>query len=269
MTGSNFSYDITMDNDNVASGQYMSISANRLGVGESLTFDGSAEADGMFKVYSGAGDDFLLGGQRADIIWGGAGSDRIAGAAGADELHGGAGADIFAYWLASQSTTAARDHIVDFETGDLIDLSGIDAIAGSPAQDGFSFIGAAAFSNTAGELRVHRDGGFWYVDGDTNGDGTADLSIKVTADAGYGWSANDFLLSAGPPPDRDGARAPIDPLLTDGVHGWALARVQDDLGSVIDVVIAHHVSVPEIVAVGSVHDQVLDTLHHAADAFLL
>jgi hypothetical protein len=35
------------------------------------------------------------------------------------------------------------------------------------------------FSNTAGELRAFQSGSNWFVEGDTNGDGVADLVILV------------------------------------------------------------------------------------------
>ena len=90
-----------------------------------------------------------------------------------------------------ESTAASRDTLA-FTSGDRIDLSFIDAIAGTSANDAFTFIGSAAFSNTAGELRASQSGAQWIVEGDVNGDGTADLVIAVTGAATL--AAGDFVV---------------------------------------------------------------------------
>ena len=71
--------------------------------------------------------------------------------------------------------------IQDFTSGDVIDLSAIDAITGG-ANDAFSFIGSVAFSNTAGELRfenISHGGPIWIVRGDIDGNGVSDLEIVL------------------------------------------------------------------------------------------
>ena len=105
----------------------------------------------------------LSGGGGDDALYGFAGADVLNGGAGADVLNGGAGADRFDF-----SNIELGDRIADFVSGtDKVDLrgTGVD----------FSWIGGAAFSNTAGELRFA--GGFLL--GDVNGDGVADLSISL------------------------------------------------------------------------------------------
>ncbi|MGN6818425.1 MAG: Ig-like domain-containing protein, partial [Sphingomonas sp.] len=183
-----YSYDLTMDNANVAAGDTMTIQAKRLVAGETLTFNGSAETDGHFKVYSGSGNDTLKGGALSDLIWANAGDDHIIGGGGADQLYGCEGNDTFVYTNVSDSTAAATDVIFDYAAGDKIDLSAIGLS---------NFIGSGAFDGHAGEVRVSLVGGVWHVDGDTDGDGNADLSILVHADSGYAWSASDFTLAAG------------------------------------------------------------------------
>jgi len=181
-----FSYDLTMNEGNLANGQLLMISANTLVAGESLAFDGSAETDGgRYTVFSGGGDDTLVGS---------AGADTFFGAAGADRLTGGGGDDTFAYVSQAHSTSAARDTILDFTAGDTIDLRAIDAIADG-ADDAFSFIGAAAFGHTAGQLRAVLQGGAdWLVEGDVNGDGAADFALLVTVTGGHAMGGGDFLL---------------------------------------------------------------------------
>ena len=66
------------------------------------------------------GDDFLLGRAGDDKLYGGNGDDELNGGAGNDQLFGGAGVDVFVF------TDAGTDHIKDYQSGELIDLSGLD-----------------------------------------------------------------------------------------------------------------------------------------------
>jgi restriction endonuclease Mrr len=54
------------------------------------------------------------------------------------------------------------------------------------------FIGTAAFSKTAGELRYQEIGGNTYVSGDTNGDGLADFLIRLAGS--HALTSSDFVL---------------------------------------------------------------------------
>ncbi|MGZ8308168.1 MAG: calcium-binding protein, partial [Allosphingosinicella sp.] len=60
----------------------------------------------------------------------------------------------------------------------------------------FTWIGANAFGGSgaasAGQLRAYQDGGSWVAEGDTNGDGTADLVIQLTVTGGP-LTQSDFL----------------------------------------------------------------------------
>jgi Ca2+-binding RTX toxin-like protein len=187
-TGQGYSYDLTMNDGNVAAGQTLYISANRLQAAggtlladETLTFDGSHETNGRFVIYSGAGADYIVGGAGGDTIYGGGGGDM---------LTGGGGKDVFAYISADHSTASAMDQILDFAGGDSIDLARIDADGSNGA---FAFVGVAAFSHTAGELRaIQQSPGHWQVEGDVDGDGTADLVISVTTD--HALTSADFVL---------------------------------------------------------------------------
>ena len=67
-----------------------------------------------------AGDDFLWGRAGDDKVYGGNGADELNGGAGNDQLFGGAGVDIFVF------TDAGTDHIKDYQSGEKIDLSGLD-----------------------------------------------------------------------------------------------------------------------------------------------
>jgi Ca2+-binding RTX toxin-like protein len=180
-----FSYDLTTNNGNVASGQRLAIQANTLASNEVLRFNGAAETDGSFSIFSGNGNDVITGSENGDTI---------SGRGGADTLTGGGGNDIFLYTNISDSTAAARDMITDFAAGDRIDLSRIDAITGG-GDNAFTLIGSAGFSNVAGQLRVNSLGGdVFAVEGDINGDGAADFSIFLTNIEAHPISSADFIL---------------------------------------------------------------------------
>ena len=97
-------------------------------------------------------------------------------------LTGGLGADRFVYTALEQSGLGAanRDLITDFVNGtDRIDLSAIDANTLAVNNNAFTFIGTAVFS-AAGQLRYAAAGTNTVVEGDVNGDGTADFEIQLT-----------------------------------------------------------------------------------------
>jgi len=144
-------------------------------------------------LYGGSANNFLSGGGGDDSLQGLAGEDLLIGGLGQDNLRGGSGSDRFAYASAAESTAAARDAILDFAAGELIDLAAIDAGPGAGDQ-AFSFIGSNAFSNTAGELRAVQSGGVWTIEGDVDGNGQADLVIAVTTADADPITAGDFVL---------------------------------------------------------------------------
>jgi Ca2+-binding RTX toxin-like protein len=180
------SYELVLHNGNVAPGATLIVNASSIATaGQFVNVDGSAVRDGNLILFSGAGDDVLTGGAGGDILF---------AAAGADDLAGGAGADTFRYDLVSDSTAAATDGILDFQSGtDRIDLSRIDANSNSAGNQAFSWIGSSAFDGAAGQLRAFQSGGNWIVEGDTDGDGDADLVISVTTQGAAPLVLGDFL----------------------------------------------------------------------------
>ena len=172
---------------------------------------GDATGDVFSSIEDVAGTDFadtLTGNSASNTLWGRAGNDKLSGAAGADDLTGGlghdvmpggTGADRFIYFGLAESgaTTATRDVITDFTTGeDLLFLAYLDANAIVAGHQGFNFIDTAAFSGpgpaAAGELRVHYAGANTFLEGDTDGNGAADFQILFTGHLTFGLG--DFVI---------------------------------------------------------------------------
>ena len=149
------------------------------------SLDGGSGKD---KLKGRKGDDTLIGGAGQDKLKGAGGDDHIIGGYDSDKLVGGHGDDLFIYLKTADSGVESMDFIKDFGRGnDVIDLGAIDAIDDEgfplsllpPVNDAFTFIGTSAFSFTAGELRYFHSGGNTIVEGDTQGDGFADLRIEL------------------------------------------------------------------------------------------
>ncbi|HEY5723231.1 MAG TPA: calcium-binding protein [Allosphingosinicella sp.] len=146
-------------------------------------------------ILTGTAAVSATGNELANVITGNSANNVISGGLGADSLSGGGGNDVYQYRFTTDSTAASKDQISGFNAGDKINLSAIDAISSTSANnDAFTFIGSNAFSNTAGELRAAQSGGVWTIQADVNGDGLADLVIGLTSDAGYVIGAGDFIL---------------------------------------------------------------------------
>jgi len=149
----------------------------------------------------GGGDDVITGNAGNNVLRGEGGADRLNGDAGTDRLEGGAGADIFVFGAAWHSSLATMrsdgekflpDILSDFVSGiDKIDLSGIDAIAGTAGDDAFTFIGTNAFTGQAGQLRYEVVGGQTHIFGDVDGDGRMDFHIIAN---GTQILSTDFIL---------------------------------------------------------------------------
>ncbi|WP_052383915.1 cellulose binding domain-containing protein [Litchfieldella xinjiangensis] len=146
----------------------------------------TGELDGVVE----SDDSGLLGSDDSDSLYGTEGSDTLYGGLGGDMLSGGDGADTFVLLSTFESTAFDSDIIVDFDQlgGDQIDLSAIDADLASDGDQAFAWVGNAAFTGTAGELRSEGS----LVQGDINGDGVVDLQIDVVGVDTL--RAEDFML---------------------------------------------------------------------------
>ena len=158
------------------------------------TITGTAGGNVLNGTAAGETIHGLAGG---DVINGGGGDDVIVGGTGKDMMTGGAGHDRFVFEFAANSALGGgyRDVIQDFTHGqDVIDVSAIDANAGTAAHDVFSWIGTSNFSGIAGQLRYQVVGAYTIVSGDTNGDKVADFEIGVAGNLAL--LSSDLLFGA-------------------------------------------------------------------------
>jgi Ca2+-binding RTX toxin-like protein len=152
---------------------------------------GDAQGDKLSSIENVTGsafNDHLTGSNAANQLSGSAGNDILIGGAGADTLTGGDGADTFVFKTAD-STPGHADQITDFShaQGDHIDLSGIDANTQASGDQHFTYIGGSTFTDVAGQLHYANH----LLEGDTNGDGKADIQIHVNVAS---LSAGDLIL---------------------------------------------------------------------------
>jgi VCBS repeat-containing protein len=145
-------------------------------------------------VFGRDGHDNIQGMAGDDDLYGEAGNDVLIGGAGADRLTGGLGKDTYTYNSVSESSVMARDSILDFSRaqGDKISLSAIDSNSLVGNNQAFTFIGTAAFSNVAGQLRYETWGGVTTISGDVDGDAVADLVIQLSGSIAL--ISSDFIL---------------------------------------------------------------------------
>jgi Ca2+-binding RTX toxin-like protein len=140
-------------------------------------------------MYGGNGNDTLVGSTSNDVLYGENGDDILMGYLGNDQLWGGLGADRFLI-----THLSATPQIMDFEHGtDRIDLTALDANTAVVGDQAFTFIGSAAFSGAAGELRfVGSAGTGYHLEGDINGDHVADFIVGLGSASSV--TASDLLL---------------------------------------------------------------------------
>ncbi len=182
-----------------------------------LRGDGGADVlaggKGSDLLFGGDGDDRLEGGEDRDRLLGGDGRDLLIGGTGADTLVGGLGIDVldgsndkerdvFRFLTTEDSAlgtaSGKTDTIQNFKRGggaddDRIDISRIDAEAGTPLNDTFAFRGIdGVFSSSRGEVRIVEKAGSSIVYLDTDRDVDAEMTIFVAGVTGL--SEADFIL---------------------------------------------------------------------------
>ncbi|HWA91745.1 MAG TPA: calcium-binding protein [Rhizomicrobium sp.] len=164
-----FDYKLTMADGNVASGAYMTVNAGALGAAHGLTFDATAELDGHYIVYGGAGADTVtFGGHFSvnDTFDGGAGNNTLT-LTNANSLHnlaattiqnvetlaiGVAPGNSFFMTTNDGNVAAGATLTVDFSSSDSVGAATIH-FDGSAETDGhFAFIppSSSTFFNVSG-----------------------------------------------------------------------------------------------------------------------
>jgi Ca2+-binding RTX toxin-like protein len=165
---------------------------------ENLTLVGPGNAKGTGN--GGAND--LVGNAGNNELKGGGGKDMLAGGLGRDLLWGDAGKDIFDFNAIAEIGKAKgfRDIVRDFESGDRIDLSTIDANLLSIGDDKFKLLGkeASKFGGVAGQLiwdkqdKAGTSKDVTLVSGDIDGDKVADFTLELTGL--HNLDKGDFIL---------------------------------------------------------------------------
>lgn len=163
-----------------------------------LTTAQATGGSGSDRVPNGSIEN-LIGGSAADTLTGTTGANRLEGAAGSDKLNGLTGADVLVgnagldtidcgsettnaidtvvYQLLGDSAVGTnRDQILNFKTGDKIDLSAIDASTSAANDQAFTFNTTTAKANS---IWFAVSGSDVIVRGDVNGNTTADFEILV------------------------------------------------------------------------------------------
>jgi ELWxxDGT repeat protein len=133
----------------------------------------------------------LTGSPYNDSLTGNGLANVLSGGLGKDVLKGNGGNDIFDFnALAEMGVTAATgDIILDFNSGDKIDLSTLDANSATVVNDAFTgLIGSAANFSAAGQLKF--SGGVLY--GNIDADGAAEFAVVLNGVASF--SLTDLLL---------------------------------------------------------------------------
>ena len=132
-----------------------------------------------------------------DTLWGienvqtGSGADSITASEAVNVMDGGDGNDTFHFLTAA---AAIGDTILNFQPGDVLDLSGIDANTGVAGNQAFTIvagsIGAAAQLMVSYETR--EDGEYTVVSGNTGGDTAAEF--KISLKGAPTLTADNFIL---------------------------------------------------------------------------
>lgn len=147
------------------------------------------------------GNDLLIGNDGLDVIDGGEGDDRIIGGEWTDWITSGPGRDVIVYNAVTEATSGpAWDYetITDWDSADMIDLSGIDANTALPGNQAFEFagysFGAPPTNTAAGTVTIRGFGGELYIVAHVDGDGIEDMVIALWSPAGEAALTVDNLI---------------------------------------------------------------------------
>ena len=123
----------------------------------------------------------------------GSGNDTITMSNAVNIVDGGAGNDVFVF---GSSTAANNDTIRGFQTGDKIDLSGIDADGSTGGNQAFQLVAGQA-STAPGQIVVthetREDGEYTIVSGNTAGADNAP-EFRIAMQGNHTLTGSDFNL---------------------------------------------------------------------------
>jgi len=154
------------------------------GITLNLALTGAQTVGGGMGTDTVASVENIVGSSYGDSFTGTSGANAITGSGGQDMLTGNGGDDRFLYLATADSSAGAgADRITDYAIGDILDLSGVDANAGTAGTND-AFVKVTSFSGVAGQLKVAFDSGSntSTLLADTDGDSVADFSILFTGD---------------------------------------------------------------------------------------
>jgi Ca2+-binding RTX toxin-like protein len=180
------SYTITTVDSNVAAGHQLIVNASLLQAGENFTFNGSAETDGSFFIYGGAGTDHLTGGAGNDIFFFQPGAWNSG-----DTVNGGSGINSFV--LAGNYSGA---NAVTLGSSSLLNVQAVAFLSGSDHRFSaggvnFSYDITTNDANVAAGQTVVFNAALLQV-GETfhfNGSAETDGNMRI-----YGGADNDVII---------------------------------------------------------------------------
>ena len=162
------------------------------GVGSNFNDTITGDA-GVNTLFGEGGNDSIDGGANGDYLFGNAGADTLNGGAGQDSLTGGAGNDLFVFAAPGDTLTAHPDTVLDFASGDKIDLHLIDADTGTAGDQAFHLGGGGGHAGdivvSAFDVGNNRTSLSLYVDNNPS----VDAVIWLTGDH-HNISVTDFVL---------------------------------------------------------------------------
>ena len=134
----------------------------------------------------------------SDTLWSienvstGSGNDTITASNAVNVIEGGSGNDTFRFL---STTGADGDTILDFQPGDRLDLSAIDANAGQAGNQSFTLVNGGGFTASA-QLSVtyetRADGEYTIVKGSV--DAATDAEFQISLKGSHNLTANSFIV---------------------------------------------------------------------------
>jgi Ca2+-binding RTX toxin-like protein len=185
LTVGSTSFNITLDDANVAANAILDVSGASLTASQRLIVDGSHETDGHLTFLGGVGNDKLTGGKQFDTFLGGDGKDVMAGRGGTDS---------FQYHQLSESTGTHYDTIIGFNSAEdsfFFDVA-VNKIE-TPIKTGS--LSTATFNSDLHALGTHPGAGHAVLFEPDAGTLAGKVFLIVDANGQAGYQANaDFVI---------------------------------------------------------------------------